>query len=447
MEIKKLKNASHPVRQVFMRIVICIVILLIGVGIMARLSALKKPPVETVVIEKPLRVRGLKATLENVPVFITGYGDVMALNVVAISPEVSGRIVRVHPRLEMGEIIAKGETLFEIDDHNYRAALMEARAAVAQMKTTVQRLEKQYALDRDRQKTIERNRELAEAEYDRVRKLYQTNKVVSQSGVDKAEQAYNSAADAAAQMALVVALYPIQIKEAQSGLASARARLTVAEINLKRCKVASPFEGRVKSVALENDQFVAPGQNVLTLADDSVLEIRVPVDSRDARKWLMFKPGSNDNSRTAWFQDLEQVPCRVSWTEDPDNHTWEGRVHRVVQFKQQTRTLTVAVRIDAAAAGRHGNAALPLVEGMFCSIKIPGKTLEGVVQLPRSAVAFDNTVYLANLENRLKTISVTVARTEGQTVTISGGLNVGDTVITTRLIDPLENALLEVELK
>ena len=270
---------------------------------------------------------------------------------------------------------------------------------------------------------------------------------MSQSGVDKAEQAYNSAADAADQMALVVALYPIQIKEAQSGLASARARLTVAEINLKRCKVASPFEGRVKSVALENDQFVTPGQNVLTLADDSVLEIRVPVDSRDARKWLMFKPERNDDARSAWFQDLEQVPCSVSWTEDPEHHTWEGRIHRVVQFKQQTRTLTVAVRIDAAAAGRHGSAALPLVEGMFCSVKIPGKTLEGVIQLPRSAVTFDNTVYLANPENRLKTISVIVARTAAQTVTISGGLNMGDTVITTLLIDPLENALLEVELK
>ena len=446
MEIKKLKNASHPVRQVIMRIIICAVILLIGVAVMSKLSGLKKPPVETNIIEKPLRVQGLKATLENIPVFITGFGEVSALNVVVISPEVSGKIVRVHPRLETGEIIAKGETLFEIDDHNYRAGLMEARAAVAQMKTTVQRLEKQYALDRDRQKTIERNRELAEAEYERVRKLYQTNKVVSQSGVDKAEQAYNSAADAANQMAHMVALYPIQIKEAQSGLAAARARLTVAEINLKRCKVASPFEGRVKNVTLESDQFVAPGQNVLTLADDSVLEIRVPVDSRDARKWLMFKPGRNDDARTAWFQDLEQAPCRVSWTEDPEHHIWEGRIHRVVQFKQQTRTLIVAIRIDAAAAVRNDSAALPLVEGMFCSVKIPGKTLEGVVQLPRSAITFDNTVYLANLENRLKTIPVTVARTEGQTVYISGGLNMGDTVITTRLIDPLENALLEVEL-
>ncbi|MBW1889705.1 MAG: efflux RND transporter periplasmic adaptor subunit [Deltaproteobacteria bacterium] len=443
MEIKKLKNAPHPVRQIIMRIVICVVILMIGVGIMAKLSSLKKPPVEAIIIEKPLRTQGLKATLSNVPVFITGYGEVSALNTVAISPEVSGRVVHVHPRLETGEVIAKGESLYEIDDRNYRAASMEARAVVAQVKTTVQRLEKQHAYDRDRQLTIERNRELAKAEYERVKKLYQTNKVVSQSGVDKAEQAYNSAADAADQLARMVALYPIQIKEAQSSLAAARARLTLTEVNLKRCKVAAPFKGRVKNVALENGQYVTPGQNVLTLADDAVLEIRVPVDSRDARQWLIFKP-DRDGARTAWFPELEPAACMISWTEDSENHTWEGHIHRVVQFNQQTRTLTIAVRIDAAAAGRHGRTALPLVEGMFCLVRIPGKTLVAVIRLPRSAVTFDNTVYIANQEHRLKTVPVTVARTEGQTVYISEGLSPGDTVITTRLIDPLENALLEV---
>jgi len=89
---------------------------------------------------------------------------------------------------------------------------------------------------------------------------------------------------------------------------------------------------------------------------------------------------------------------------------------------------------------------LPLVEGMFCTVRIPGKQLKNVVRLPRWAVTFDNTVYIVNGENRLKTIPVTVARTEGETIYVSAGLNPGDTVITTRLIDPLENALLEVEL-
>ena len=443
MEVKKLKNSSHPIRHVLVRVVACIVILLIGVVAMAKLSSLKKPPAEAVTRESVLRVEGLKAAFEDVDVFISGYGEVHALNVVAISPEVSGKVVLVHPRLETGEIIPKGETLFKIDDQTYRATLEDARASVAQMKTSVQRLQKQYQIDQERQLTIERNRELANAEYERVKKLYNTRKVGSQSGVDKAEQAYNTAADAADQMASQLALYPIMIKEAESGLASARARKTLAEINLKRCQVAAPFEGRVKSAGVETGQFVSPGQNVLTLADDSVVEIYVPIDSRDARKWLIFKPERSQSNR-AWFTDLEPLPCQIRWTENPEVHLWEGRLHRIVMFKQQTRTVTVAVRIEAAAAGRPSKTGLPLVEGMFCSVRIPGKRLENVVRLPRWAVSFDQMVYIADAQSRLQTVPVSVARAEGETVYVSKGLNPGDTVITTRLIDPLENALVEV---
>ena len=98
-------------------------------------------------------------------------------------------------------------------------------------------------------------------------------KTAAEEIVDKAEQAYNAAADTADQMARQIALYPIQIKEAQSSLVSARARLAVAATNLARCTVKAPFNARIKTAAIETGQYVSPGQNVLTLADDTILEI------------------------------------------------------------------------------------------------------------------------------------------------------------------------------
>jgi len=46
--------------------------------------------------------------------------------------------------------------------------------------------------------------------------------------------------------------YPIRIKEAESSLSSAQARLAFAKSNLVRCKIRAPFNGRVKLVSLEN---------------------------------------------------------------------------------------------------------------------------------------------------------------------------------------------------
>jgi multidrug efflux system membrane fusion protein len=66
-----------------------------------------------------------------------------------------------------------------------------------------------------------------------------------------------------------------------------------------------------------------------------------------------------------------------------------------------------------------------------------------VIRLPRWAVSFENTVHVS-VESRLKTVPVEVERVQGEEAFVSGGLNAGDVVVVTRLIDPLENSLLEL---
>jgi multidrug efflux pump subunit AcrA (membrane-fusion protein) len=431
---------THP--RVLRRIGICILVLLAGVAGLSALASLKKPPAEVEVRERPIKVDVIEARLIDHQVMITGYGEAKAIADVVISPEVSGRVTAVHPRLYVGEIIESGALLFAVDERDYRAAFSEAMASVRQLELAVERLEQQQKIDAVRLKTLERSRELARAEFDRLRRLYEESSVGTRSGVEQAERAYNAAEDQAAQMAQTVALYPIRIQEAQSQLASARARLSLATANLARCRVTAPFTGRLKAVSLEKGQFAVAGQPALTLADDSVLEIQVPLDSKDARNWLRFDPAAATGD-SAWFSGLSPVDCRILWTENKEGHAWVGRLHRVVRFEQKTRTLTVAVRIDAAAAVKSRPAALPLVEGMFCAVEIPGRILTNVIRLPRQAVSFENTVYLAR-DNRLKTTSVEVARIEGDFAYVSGGIQDDALVVTTRLVDPLENALLEI---
>ena len=135
-------------------------------------------------------------------------------------------------------------------------------------------------------KIIERNKDLARADYERQRNLFNKQKIGSLSDVEKIEQGYNTVFDQAAQMAKIIALYPLQIQEAENSLTAAKSRLTSAERNLARCDVKARFTGRLAEVSVETGQYVTPGHPVLTLADDSALEISVPIDSVEARKWL-----------------------------------------------------------------------------------------------------------------------------------------------------------------
>jgi multidrug efflux pump subunit AcrA (membrane-fusion protein) len=89
------------------------------------------------------------------------------------------------------------------------------------------------------------------------------------------------------------------------------------------------------------------------------------------------------------------------------------------------------------------NSRLPLVEGMFCSVRIPGKILAGVFRLPRQAVSFEETIHVV-VDKRLRTRPVKVVRIDGENTYVSSGLRAGDTIITTRLVDPLEDTLIEI---
>ncbi len=435
------ENNSKKNTHLMFRIVLCLAILIVGAGGFGALSALKKPPAEIENGERPMKVKVLKVSSKPTAVNITGYGQVRSLNSVTLSAEVAGQVQEIHPRLEVGEVIPAGELLFQIDTRDYAANLAQSEAEVGQLTSALSRLKKQFAIDRDRMKTLERSRDLARAEFDRINDLLVQHSVGTRSGVDRAEQAYNAALDQSDQMAQAVALYPIRIKEAQSSLAGAKARRQRAQANLERCRVKAPFTGRLTQAAVEMGQYVAPGQGLITIADDTVLEIQVPLDSRDVRRWLRFKSERQPGS-PAWFGQPEAVTCKIRWTEDKQGHEWSGILHRVVTFDQKTRTVTVAIRIDGEGVLSENNG-LPLVEGMFCEVDIPGRRLERAIQVPRVAVSFKNTVFTAQNE-RLKTVSVEVARVDNEYAYITGGLSDGDQVIVTRLVDPLENALLEI---
>lgn len=439
--MQKNQKAIDKKRNLKRCLALCEAILMVGFSGFVGLDRLKEPQAEVERGERPLAVTVLAVHAETFPVTITGYGQVKALNSVRISAEVAGQVVSVHPCLEAGETISLGETLFQIDSRDYAAAMAQARAEVAQWGCVLERLQQQAAIDTRRLNTLERNRDLAKAEFGRINDLFAIHSVGTRSGVDRAEQAYIAVLDRADQMAQTVALYPIRIKETKSSLAAAKARRQKAQVNLERCQVQAPFSGRLTQVNVEQGQYVAPGQIQVILADDSLLEILVPLDSLDVRQWLRFDP-TKPAQAGAWFGLPEAMPSLIRWTEDKQGHMWQGILDRIVAFDQQTRMVTVAVRI-AAKDARSGKGGLPLVAGMFCTVEIPGRTVENAFQVPRSAVSFKNTVYIAK-DQRLKTVPVKVTRVDGDHAYITEGLSNGDQLITTRLVNPLENNLVEV---
>ncbi len=257
------------------------------------------------------------------------------------------------------------------------------------------------------------------------------------ANVERTELVYNQARDAHDLMTQNVTLYPMRIAEAEQGVAAAEAALQLAETNLERTAIKTHYDARIQEKQLEQGQYVSPGASVLTLVNDSILEIIVPLDSHDARDALRFLETTPDSPESSWFGALEQVDCRIFWTEAPDSHYWTGRLDRILAFNQDTRTITAAIRIEAAEA-RSTPPRLPLVAGMFCRVEIPGRIMEQVYRLPRWCVTFANEVFVVE-NGRLMPRVVQVLRTQRDQAFIHEGLDANDLVIITRLTDPLPN--------
>jgi multidrug efflux pump subunit AcrA (membrane-fusion protein) len=420
---------------------VCVGVLAAGVAGMLGLASLRKPPAEAGVNPgaAAIRVETILAEPVDVTVTLTGFGEVASVRTVDLAAEVSGTVVETHERLVTGGIVREGEQLFAIDSRLYEAAVAQCEAQMAELDAQSKRLTADRENDLLRLETLKRNLDLAQSRFDRANKLFE-QAIGDKTEVEAAQRFVHDAQDAIRLLDRQLNVYPLRVEEVRQQRAALEATANQARLNLSYCSVAAPFNARIVDVMVERGQYVTQGRTVLQLADDSALEIPVQLDAQEAREWLRFAeaPPAHD---TAWFAGLDPVTCDIRWAEDGGDKCWKGTLDRVERFDATTRTISVVVRVTSGEA-RGTDGALPLVDGMFCEVQIPGKTLHDVYRLPQGAVTVDQTVHLA-VDDTLHSALVQVVRREGAWALIRG-IEQGDQLITTRLVSVIDGMPLEV---
>jgi hypothetical protein len=104
----------------------------------------------------------------------------------------------------------------------------------------------------------------------------------------------------------------------------------------------------------------------------------------------------------------------------------------------------VAVRIDKKGMRTGDSSEVPPMEGMFCKVLILVAELKQVYRLPHQVVTEDNRVFLAD-GDCLKACPVHIIYRDGDFVFADSGLSPGDRVVTTRIINPVENSYLKIK--
>lgn len=211
-------RARRRTKRLIANGILCILILGLGIFLKSWLTSLREPPLIAELPSPEVNVEVKAVHPEEVPVIISGYGEVHAADSIAVTPKVAGEIVYLHPDLEVGKVIPEGELLYRIDQRDYLAAQAQGRAQIERLEIMVKALKQQYESDKNRLQTIKRARDIAQEEFNRDKALLQKDDVGSESMVNLSEINYRKAQDAFDQVEQAIDLYPLRIAEAEAAL-------------------------------------------------------------------------------------------------------------------------------------------------------------------------------------------------------------------------------------
>jgi RND family efflux transporter MFP subunit len=364
----------------FLKIVLPIVVLLAGLAAAWLLASSRKAPPRVEHVSPGPLVETEIVSVSDVPVVVEGHGEVVAKVAVEVVPQVSGRVVEVSPSMVVGGFFNAGETLFVIDPRDYELGVERARAAVARAQVTLEREE-------------------AEAEV--------------------AREEWNELHPGEEPSSGLVVREP-QVEQAKAELDAARADLDGAQLNLERTRVTLPFDGVVVSESVDLGQFVTTGRALATVYGTDVVEVRVPLESRELAWFEVPRGGSGRGPR-----------AEVTTTFAGRTYSWQGTVTRMEgQLDPSSRMAHVVVEVQKPFAKANGRP--PLMPNTFADVKIFGETLHGVVPIPRHALREGGTVWVFS-DGALHLRPVEVARADREHAFISSGLAEGDQVIVSSL--------------
>jgi RND family efflux transporter MFP subunit len=364
-----------------------LLILVLGVasaGILVKIG--KKPERKVPPASRPV-VSVFTVSGESDPIRVRSFGSVKAKRSVSVVTRVNGEVMEKSPHFEAGGYFSKGETLLKIEDTDYVLAVEQARAIVAQSEYNLARAEEEA--------------EVAQREWDRI----------GNEGLDTAEGSEPTA----------LVMHEPQLKLARANLEAARAAQSQAELNLERCSIHAPFDGRVLDTGIDAGQFIRSGTALGTIYATDIAEVTVSIADDDLA-WITVNYEASDGG----------VPVDVSADFAGAEHHWKGRAVRLGgAVDSRSRLVSVVVEIPAPYE-RSGNRP-PLIEGMFVDVLFSAEPPTGSVVIPRTALRPGDQVWVIDEKRNLRIREVQVARAGVEQAIITGGLASGDRVCISNL--------------
>jgi len=336
--------------------------------------------------ETPLVQVAVKtAQPETASLSVTTQGTVTPKREIDLVAQVSGQVQSVEQSFVNGGFFKTGQLLIQIEDRDYRATYLSAKA----------------------------------------RKAEAEQRLAEERG--QARRAKSEWRDLGNREANQLFLRKPQLAAAEASLDSAIAELAGAELNLERTQIRVPFDGRVRTTHVNLGQYVSPGTRIATVYDTSVAEIRLPLSDRQAALVelpLGYAAASEDEAPSVTIKGIIAGQARQ----------WQGYIRRTdASVDLNSRMYFAVAEVDnpfSLSTPASGSTAqdntntndYPLVVGLFVEAEIEGKVLNNVIGLPRESVFKRDKIYILDEDNQVEQKQVNVLHKTKSKVWISADM-------------------------
>ncbi|ABK49561.1 efflux transporter, RND family, MFP subunit [Shewanella sp. ANA-3] len=364
------------------------ILLLFVVGAIALMSTKEAPEQKPEEMPVPI-VDVTQVEQQTVSLNLPSYGVVTPKYKTQLVTEVQGRMLSISPQFVAGGIVKKGDQLAQIEPSDYEADLMQAEATLAQA-------------------TAALNEEIARGEVAKI----------EFKGYDKG-------------LPPELGLRIPQLKKEQANVKYAQAALARAQRNLERTVIRAPFDGIIKARNVDLGQYVTLGTNLGELYDTSIAEIRLPI--------------SNDD--LAYLESVDHPDTQVTLSASlaGKENTWMGNIIRsegVIDADNRMVYLVAEIK-DPYLREHKTQGSLPLKYGSFVNAVIKGRSVDGIVKLPRHVVRNEH-VALVNEQNIVEMRHVNVVRSDLENVFIKDSLKTGERVAITHFSNMANGQLVKI---
>jgi membrane fusion protein, multidrug efflux system len=316
----------------------------------------------------PVPVTPGEATVESVPIFVSGLGTVQAYMNVAVKTRVDGQITGVS--FTEGQDVKTGDPLFQIDPRPFQAALADTQA---------------------NKRKDEAQLQTAQLVLGRYAKLLASR--------TQTQEAYDN------QKATVGQL--------EGAVAADQALIDTAQLNLDYAKIRSPIDGRAGARLVDPGNVVQASQNtpLVTVAQIKPIFVSFTV----AQEFL-------DKIRQNQAQQQLDV---IAYASDDKTRLSEGKLTLI---DNMIDVATGTIHLKATFANDDER----LWPGEFVNARLVLSTRQNAITVPAQTVMQGPEgpyVYVIKTDETVERRNVKVAATQDGRAIIEDGLSVGDRVV------------------